>query len=270
MGYNQIFANNSNITLATVSLVSVYNTHVYGYYRNNLLFDPRDMHCLIISLKGSAQILLKDDTTVVLPENSLFFGHISTMQALISKCEHWHFACYWFIPHNITLPQTKACVLRSLNAEEENDASTRIIQLLQTKIASKIHTANSYFCSRLFPYLDEINPSEQKSTEIVERIITFIHTNVKKEIQVRDIAKEFRYCEKHIRFLFKSKLGLTPKQYIKKAKLENVYHLLNSSNLTVQEIADNYSFASVSHLINSFKAEYGLTPSAFREKQKTI
>ena len=258
------------MTLATVSLTSVYNTHVYGYYRNNLLSDPRDMYCLIITLKGTAQILLKDNATVALTEKKLFIGQISKMQALMSDCEHWHFVCYWFIPHNITLPQNKVFALKELDVEEESDTSTRIIQLLQTQIASKIHFANSYFCCRLFSYLDEINPSEQKSTEIIERIIAFINSHIEEELQVRDIAKEFRYCEKHIRFLFKSKLGLTPKQYINKIKLENVRHLLSTSNLTLQEITDKYSFASVSHLINNFKTEYGLTPSAFRETQKNI
>lgn len=270
MRNNQIFANNANMTLATVSLTSVYNTHVYGYYRNNLLSDPRDMYCLIITLKGTAQILLKDNATVALTEKKLFIGQISKMQALMSDCEHWHFVCYWFIPHNITLPQNKVFALKELDVEEESDTSTRIIQLLQTQIASKIHFANSYFCCRLFSYLDEINPSEQKSTEIIERIIAFINSHIEEELQVRDIAKEFRYCEKHIRFLFKSKLGLTPKQYINKIKLENVRHLLSTSNLTLQEITDKYSFASVSHLINNFKTEYGLTPSAFRETQKNI
>lgn len=268
MQNNQIFATNPSITLSTISLTTVYNTHVYGYYRNNLLKDPRDMYCLIITLQGTGQLILKSNETVLLPEKKLFIGQISKIHALMSECEHWHFVCYWFIPHNIALPSSKAFFIKELDCEHENAEAIKIIQLLQTHMENKIQFANSYFCCRLLNNLDEINPTAQKKAELIEKILVYINQHIEEELQIRQIANEFRYCEKHIRYLFKTKLGYSPKQYINKLKLENVRHLLANTSMTVQELADKYFFSSTSHLINSFKKEYGLTPSAFRETRK--
>lgn len=265
---NQLFATNPSLTLTGLSLTTVYNTHVYGYYRNNLLNDPRDMYCLIITLQGTGQIILKNNEIVPLPEKKLFIGQISSIHALMSECEHWHFVCYWFIPYNIALPQAKAFFIKELDCAHENAEAIKIIQLLQTHMEHKIQYANSYFCCRLLSNLDEITPSIQKSTELIEKILSYINLHIEEELQVQDIAKEFGYCEKHIRYLFNTKMGSTPKQYINKIKLENIQHLLTTTAMTIQELSEKYSFSSTSHLINNFKKEYGLTPSAFRAIRK--
>ncbi|MBQ8294966.1 MAG: helix-turn-helix transcriptional regulator [Clostridia bacterium] len=269
MRNNQIFAANFHLSPSTVSLTNVYNTHVYGYYQNRLLDDQRDLHCLIITLVGQAKILLKNDQTIPLTEKTLFFGSISSVQTLQCNCPHWHFITYWFIPHNILLPDIGTFTVKTLDAEQEDAEATKIIQLLQTQMETKIQFANSYFCCRLLTYLDEINPFVQKSNALIEKIIAFINTHLTEELKVQRIAKEFGYCEKHIRYLFKTKLGISPKQYIHKTKLENVRQLLSTSDCSLQELAERYAFNSASHLSADFHREYGLSPSAFRKTCKT-
>ena len=112
-----------------------------------------------------------------------------------------------------------------------------------------------------------LNPYTQKSTELTEKIVLYINMHIEENLQVRDIADEFRYCEKHIRHLFKTTLGMSPKQYINKIKLENIRNQLSSSSLSLQELAEKYAYASASHLINNFKKEYGVTPTDYRNSK---
>ena len=267
MQNHQLLASNPYLSIATVNLINVYNTHVYGYYKNILLKDTRNMYCAILTLEGNAEIHLVNGEHVRLGENTLFFGNHTDVRALFSECEHWHFICYWFIPHNINFPVNKAFHLKNFDAKTENSEATKIIQLLQTHIETKIHYANSYFCCRLLGYLEALNPYTQKSTELTEKMVVFINTHIEEDLQVRDIADEFRYCEKHIRHLFKTTLGMSPKQYINKIKLENIRNQLSSTSLSLQELAEKYAFASASHLINNFKKEYGVTPTDYRHSK---
>ena len=113
-------------------------------------------------------------------------------------------------------------------------------------------------------YLEKINPLTQKSTDITDKILHYINDRIEEDIHVQDIAEAFHYSEKHIRALFKNTLGISPKQYINKVKLENVCHLLINTTMPLQDIAEKYRFASVSHLVNCFKKKYGVTPSKYR------
>lgn len=267
MQNHQQFATNPFWGIATVNLITVYNTHTYGYYKNTLLKDPRKMYCVILTLEGNAEIRLTNGERIILTENSLFLGSSANVRTLSSECEHWHFTCYWFIPHNMNFPVNKVFNLKHFDAAAENTEATKIIQLIQTRIETKIHYANSYFCCRLLNYLEDINPYVKKSTELTEKMVYFINSHLEEDLQVRDIADEFRYCEKHIRHLFKTTLGMGPKQYINKVKLENIRNQLASTSLSLQELAEKYAYASASHLINNFKKEYGVTPTDYRNSK---
>ncbi len=267
MKNHQIYSTNSRMDISTVSLISAYNTHVYGYYKNLLLREKTDMHCLIISLRGSAKIELRNNEDVIIPEKGVFFGKLSSMHALISDCPHWHFVCFWFIPHNIGLPLNQSFHIKSLRTDREDESANKIIRLLQMNLDNKTKYANSYFCYRLLEHLENINPIIQKSTELTDKIINHINNHIEAELRVKDIAETFHYSEKHIRSLFNSTLHISPKQYVIKVKLENVCHLLLNSDLTLQELAEKYCFASVSHLVNCFKKEYGVTPSTYRQRK---
>lgn len=252
--------------ISTVSLISAYNTHVYGYYKNLLIREKPDMHCLIISLHGQAEIELHSGKKVALPEKGVFFGRLSSMHALLSDCPHWHFVCFWFIPHNIDLPLNQSYHIKSLRIDKEDDCANKIIRLLQMNLDYKTKYANSYFCFRLLEHLENINPVIQKSTELTDKIISHINNHIEEDLQIKTIAQTFHYSEKHIRSLFNNTLHISPKQYVIKVKLENICHLLLNSDLSLQELAEKYCFASVSHLVNSFKKEYGVTPSTYRQR----
>ena len=54
--------------------------------------------------------------------------------------------------------------------------------------------------------------------------------------------------------------------FVKKKKIQAAEKLLIYEDFSVAELADILGFASSSHFIETFKAETGLTPKAYKEK----
>ena len=267
MQNHKVFYSNAQKDFTSVSLISVYDSHVYGDYTNpfNRPNDKNEpnMYCIILTLEGAAKLILRDGTNVAVQKNTVYFGDHSSLKNMISHCEHWHMICYWFLPQGLNIPRG-LFTINDLNPKKEIASVNKIIRLMQMEIPSKLRLANASFCYYLLELLEKFDPHTQKNNEVLDQMIVYINTNIEEKLHVADIAKHFHYSEKHIHHLFKNILNLSPKQFINNIKLENVCFLLSTTSMTLQEIADKYCFSSVSHLINSFKKKYGLTPLGYR------
>lgn len=258
----QIYAHNPFNNKAFCNLISVYNTHSYPPNRTIFQGDRTLMSCAIFTMEGEGIAELRNKSKVRLKKRSVFFGNISDMQSIICNCEHWHFACYWFVPIGIEVPQNTVFDLNEADIEKENTEVTEIINLLQSRQENKISRANAYFTYKLLTLTDRLFITA-KSDKLLDKIIYYINTNLESDLQIKDIAARFGYCEQHIRILFKNKFHISPKQYINRVKLERICSLMLTTSPSLQELADIFNFSSVSHLINTFKKEYGCTPKQF-------
>lgn len=263
---NQIYSTCSLKTLIGCNLVAVYNTHVYGSYKNIVAADSNIMNCLLFTLEGNATILLKNKTRVELTKKSVFIGKHSEMHMLLTECEHWHFLIYWFNPIGIDMPKNVSMQLDDLDADAENEFSTKIIRLLQTGVNDNTEYANALFTCKFLETRRKIPMRTSKTSQLFNDIISYINVNIEHLPKIQDIAKHFAYSEKHFRTIFAANAKTSPKQYIMKRKLERVAVLLLTSSYTLEELSELLDFYSVSHLINNFKKEYGVTPSAYKKR----
>lgn len=62
--------------LVSTALISMYNTHVYGHYDNSSFSVPKkeDMYCMLITLHGTAEIVLRNGKGIKLTEKTVFFS----------------------------------------------------------------------------------------------------------------------------------------------------------------------------------------------------
>ena len=88
------------------------------------------------------------------------------------------------------------------------------------------------------------------------------------KLTVESLAAELHLSPKHFRTLFERSVGMNPKQYITKSKLEKSQFYLTHTELSIQEIAAKLAFSSPTHYINTFTKYYHITPLLYRKDNK--
>jgi transcriptional regulator GlxA family with amidase domain len=69
---------------------------------------------------------------------------------------------------------------------------------------------------------------------------------------------------------FRDETGPTPRQWLIHRRLDRARHLLESSNMTVDQIASEIGFATAASLRQHMSAELGVSPRAHRRTYKAV
>ncbi len=64
---------------------------------------------------------------------------------------------------------------------------------------------------------------------------------------------------------FRQALGMTPNQYLQDLRIENGRDLLKTTDLSVQDVADNVGYKDTAYFSRVFKAKVGLTPTEYKK-----
>lgn len=107
-----------------------------------------------------------------------------------------------------------------------------------------------------------------KLSEAVQKCCDYIEMNLAEKIRAADLASLSGYSEYYITRKFKAETGYFINDYIRFVKIERAKLLLQGTDLTVLEIAEQLGFATRSYFSQAFRAVTGLTPTAFREDAK--
>ena len=92
----------------------------------------------------------------------------------------------------------------------------------------------------------------------------YVQDNLARRISVAELASQACLSPSHFHALFKDSLGLTPHQYLLKARLDHASRLLRSSSLPLVRIAEECGFSSQSALTTAMRRYLGLTPKGLR------
>lgn len=105
---------------------------------------------------------------------------------------------------------------------------------------------------------------EKDST--LDSIIYFINRNFMEKISLADIAAACSCSESTVSHIFKSHTGTSVGAYILNLRIEQSKKLLNTSSLSVTEIALVCGFDNSNYFSTAFKRICGVTPSEYRRK----
>jgi AraC family L-rhamnose operon transcriptional activator RhaR/AraC family L-rhamnose operon regulatory protein RhaS len=95
--------------------------------------------------------------------------------------------------------------------------------------------------------------------------VQYINENFTKKFTVAQLAKLSRLSERDLYRKFRSLTGVSPLEYKRKKQLELACYLLQSSKLSISEIADRCGFCDSNYLTREFTAAYKLAPGRFRK-----
>jgi AraC-like DNA-binding protein len=102
----------------------------------------------------------------------------------------------------------------------------------------------------------------------VEKIVEMMRADVRGELTLTEFAHSVNLSVWRLSHIFKSDVGMPPIKYLKLLRMERAKGLLESSFLSVKEIAFQVGLNDESHFVRDFKLTYGHSPTTYRARFK--
>jgi AraC family transcriptional regulator len=100
----------------------------------------------------------------------------------------------------------------------------------------------------------------------LRKTFAFIEAHLKDAPSISALAAELHMGPHHFTRLFGRSTGMSPYQFIQRKRVERACLLLETTDLTLTDIAFELGFVSHSHFTAVFRQHYAVTPSAYRSR----
>lgn len=137
-------------------------------------------------------------------------------------------------------------------------------KIIQTNDINKI---NQLFNDMILCFTYLIKEVNSNDSPLINKINSFINTNITKNITVNDIAEQLYISRPYISAYFKKQTGENLSNYIYKCKINYSKNLLDLSNRSLREISQFLGFSSTSHFSSTFKKYTNMTPNEYKQKR---
>jgi two-component system response regulator YesN len=94
--------------------------------------------------------------------------------------------------------------------------------------------------------------------------ISFVDDNLHRDIYVAEVAHLVGLSRSRFCHLFKSEVGLSLIQYLKKARMERARQILQTSFAPIKAVAVDVGYNDPTHFEREFKKASGVTPLQYR------
>lgn len=105
----------------------------------------------------------------------------------------------------------------------------------------------------------QVNPLAAKMKEYLE-------TKVKGQVSIKDLSRLVAKSESQVIRIFRDSYGQTPYAYFLDLKINLAKRLLEGSNMSIQAISDELSFADEFYFSNVFKKHTAMAPQHYRKR----
>ncbi len=149
--------------------------------------------------------------------------------------------------------------------------------------AQAIHTADNWsnsaevgfdmedaLLTALQPFCRDTATGAKNSARWVLQVKKFLRDGVldgQEPVRMAEVALRFGVHPVYLARAFRSQTGLSPSHYVRTVQLDKAAALLAHTRKALTEIAMECLFFDQAHLTHSFRAAYGLSPSAFRAQK---
>jgi transcriptional regulator GlxA family with amidase domain len=100
----------------------------------------------------------------------------------------------------------------------------------------------------------------------VEKVTQMMQDDLRGELSLVEFAQAVDLSIWRLSHLFKSEVGMPPIKYPRLLRIQRAKRLLESSFLSVKEIAFQVGVNDESHFVRDFRSVYGFSPSEYRSR----
>lgn len=88
------------------------------------------------------------------------------------------------------------------------------------------------------------------------------------KVTVESLAQAVNLNRSYLTSLFKQDLDLTPSEYIQNFRITKARHLLESSDISIDQVAEQCGYQRTNSFTRVFKRTYGISPRHYRQQVK--
>lgn len=101
---------------------------------------------------------------------------------------------------------------------------------------------------------------------LVDRSIDYIQSHLHEHLTVDAVASHAGYSTSYFSHLFSDETGMSPYQFIVKSRVEMAQQLLQTTQMTVQDVAFQTGFNSTANFCYTFRRLSGVSPQEYRKR----
>ncbi|WP_256760626.1 AraC family transcriptional regulator [Cohnella sp. WQ 127256] len=101
----------------------------------------------------------------------------------------------------------------------------------------------------------------------ISQVVNFINQNYNQRLTLDDLSKKFFLSSSYLSRTFKSATGYTFIEYINNIRVKEARTLLESSQLSISDIAESVGYGNLTHFGRTFKSVTGFSPLKYRQKK---
>ncbi len=105
---------------------------------------------------------------------------------------------------------------------------------------------------------------DRKSSNSFNKILDYVYENYARPLSNKELAIQFNYHPNYISQLFTQHTGISLHQYLLRIRVRQALYLLQTTELSVSEVATKVGFGSTSYFCQYFKKSTGYSPASFK------
>lgn len=117
-------------------------------------------------------------------------------------------------------------------------------------------------------FMVEVSQSNiSKDDEFIIKLRQLLEENLSEsDFNVKKLSEDLNISTTHLYRKLKALTGFSPVEFIRVFKLQKACEMLSNTNQSIKEIGYGLGFNNLSYFVKCFREQFGVTPSAFRQK----
>jgi AraC-like DNA-binding protein len=113
--------------------------------------------------------------------------------------------------------------------------------------------------------IDDAAPAPPEKRRRMQDILDYIKENYT-DVTLRKLADRFHFAEQYMSKYIKEHSGMTYSEIVRSIKLEKALELLDTTDITIANIAGEVGYTSPENFMRQFKNKYGMSPTSYRKR----
>ena len=103
---------------------------------------------------------------------------------------------------------------------------------------------------------------------MIRKCMTYLKNNITSGVTTAQLADQTGYEPYYLNRLFKTEVGISPKQYYRDLKMHYAARMLLESEISIADAAEYLHYSSYTHFCSDFKAVMNCTPTDYRRAHR--